>query len=80
MTKVDALKALREARYAAQQAQATATVPSAPAKRAPSKAATAATPAPAPVSAATNLCGHRGMGNKSCQRDAGHAEKSHRYK
>jgi hypothetical protein len=29
---------------------------------------------------AENQCGHRNMGNKSCQRSAGHAEKSHRYK
>jgi hypothetical protein len=26
------------------------------------------------------LCGHRNIGNKSCQRPAGHAEKNHRYK
>lgn len=26
------------------------------------------------------LCGHRNIGNKSCQRPTGHSEKSHRYK
>lgn len=59
MTKVDALKALREAR------------------------AGSVAPAPADADgagASPSLCGHRGMGNKSCQRAAGHAEKSHRYK
>jgi hypothetical protein len=29
---------------------------------------------------ARGLCGHRNIGNKSCQRPAGHAEKNHRYK
>lgn len=26
-----------------------------------------------------DLCGHRNIGNKSCTRPAGHAEKNHRY-
>jgi hypothetical protein len=76
MSKVGDLQALREARYAAHQAQ---TVPgTAAVKRA---APTPAQP-PAPVVAieSEDLCGHRGMGNKSCQRSAGHAEKSHRYR
>ncbi len=30
--------------------------------------------------AQTPLCGHRNIGNKSCRRPAGHAEKNHRYK
>ena len=25
------------------------------------------------------LCGHRNMGGRSCTRELGHAEKSHRY-
>jgi hypothetical protein len=37
--------------------------------------AAAATPDPA-----GELCGHRNMGGKSCQRPAGHEEKNHRYK
>jgi hypothetical protein len=28
----------------------------------------------------SELCGHRNIGNKSCRRPAGHAERNHRYK
>jgi hypothetical protein len=45
--------------------------------------APAATISPAPSAdpdAETQLCGHRNIGNKSCRRPAGHAEKNHRYK
>ena len=122
MSKVDALKALREARYAALEAQASAqrqgaavraatpgttpssaaapaaptrvtpaavaattTAPAAPAKptarkRAPSAQRAAVDPAATAGVESTTLCGHRSMGNKSCARPAGHAEKSHRYK
>ena len=38
-------------------------------------------PAPDPdPDAEAQLCGHRNIGNKSCRRPAGHAEKNHRYK
>jgi hypothetical protein len=29
--------------------------------------------------APTGLCGHRSMNGRSCTRDAGHAQKNHRY-
>ena len=124
MSKVDPLKALREARYAALEAQASAQRQGAAARAATSKiepvsedapasttsvtteaaaATTTAPPATAKPTArkrapgaqrgavdtppaatarveSTTLCGHRNMGNKSCARPAGHAEKSHRYK
>ena len=56
MSKVDALRALREARFAetAQSKKIDETAESA-------------------------LCGHRNMGGRSCTRELGHAEKSHRY-
>ncbi len=54
MSKVDALRAMREARYAENAA----------------KIDESAEPA---------LCGHRNMGGRSCTRELGHAEKSHRY-
>jgi hypothetical protein len=84
VSKVDALRALREARYAA------ASRPSAPkAAAAPVAAAKAAAPvkkAPAKKAAAVveaepsgELCGHRSMNGRSCTRDSGHAEKNHRY-
>ena len=38
----------------------------------------AASPA-APAEPATERCGHRSMNGRSCTRDAGHSETSHRY-
>lgn len=78
MSKMDELRALREARYAAR-AAGPATTRSAPA-RVPSKPATRAT---APTADAgvygEALCGHRSMNGRTCTRESGHAAKSHRY-
>ena len=71
MSKVDAQRAMREARYAAMQAQA----------RTP-RAASAHPPTQAPAQASTEvaeLCGHQGSAGKPCVRPARHPEKSHRY-
>jgi hypothetical protein len=78
MSKVDAMRALREARRAAatKAVPAAAPRPSTQARPAPRKAAAA------PVEAATGLCGHRNMGGKSCTREADHVQngtKNHRY-
>lgn len=93
MSKMDALRAMREARYA--EAQARAGKPATPratsskkaepvkkaaAKRPAKKAASA--PAAAATDAATTteeLCGHRNMSGRTCTREKGHAAKSHRY-
>ena len=81
MSKVDALRALREARYAAQAASSrTSPAPSKAASTTPSKRPTtppAGQTAPAP--AAVLACGHRNISGRSCTRPAGHAEKNHRY-
>jgi hypothetical protein len=94
MSKMDNLRAMREARYEADRARAKAAgTPSAtgPATPPASKTSgrTAATPrsaAPAPRAAAAGgatapdeLCGHRNMGGRTCTREQGHAAKSHRY-
>ncbi len=43
--------------------------------------AEAASPLPSgSPNAEVTFCGHRSIGNKSCRRPAGHAEKNHRYK
>ena len=60
MSKMDALRAMREARY--EQA----------AKPAKAKA-------PAAAVATDGVCGHKAIGGRTCTRDAGHSEKSHRY-
>lgn len=87
MSKMDNLRAMREARYAAAQ-RAAGTVK--PAKRtAPNKpkaATKAAAPAPqktaeapTPSAGEDELCGHRNISGRTCKREKGHAAKSHRY-
>jgi hypothetical protein len=85
MSKMDNLRAMREAKYAAAQKQAAA----APAKRtaarapvAPPAAAPTRPVEPAGVAEAADteeLCGHRNMSGRTCTRERGHAAKSHRY-
>ena len=85
MSKMDNLRAMREARYA--QAAARAAKPTQAARTA--KPPTAPAPAAArPPTAAPEapegreteaLCGHRNMSGRTCTRDQGHAAKSHRY-
>jgi hypothetical protein len=82
MSKMDGLRAMREARYA--QAAAGAAKPATRPKPAAAKAAAVPVPAdattdPTPESATDSLCGHKGMGGKPCTREQGHAAKSHRY-
>ena len=87
MSKMDGLRAMREARYeqAKKRSGTPATAPRTPtAPVAPKPAATrAAVPDPeaetgaAPAGEA--LCGHRNMSGRTCTREQGHAAKSHRY-
>ena len=87
MSKVDALRAMREAKYARAGAPPLppgAAAPTSPRQvtRAPartrSEAAGPSSDTGRGVEAGT-LCGHRNMGGKSCSRPAGHSEKNHRY-
>jgi hypothetical protein len=88
MSKMDNLRAMREAKYAEAQKRAS----SAPAR--PKAAAPVAPPAPSAKKAATTaaapevetgqpateeLCGHRNMSGRTCTRERGHSAKSHRY-
>jgi hypothetical protein len=86
MSKMDNLRAMREARYeAAQKRPKTATRPSsatpAPAPAPAPRTAKAAKAAPAlsEPAAVEALCGHRNMSGRTCTREHGHAAKSHRY-
>jgi len=80
MSKMDDMRAMREARY-----ERTAAAPpvraGGPARKvAPAVAPAAARrPAPAPALTEDRLCGHSSIGGSTCTRDAGHAAKSHRY-
>jgi hypothetical protein len=73
MSKMDALRAMREARYAEMTSRA-----GAPAKARP-RAVRAEPVAPAADAATDGLCGHRNMSGRTCTREQGHAAKSHRY-
>jgi hypothetical protein len=81
MSKMDNLRAMREARF--EQAAARAAKPttrSAPARRTSAGPATTAASVPSePPEPEAALCGHRAISGRTCTREAGHAAKSHRY-
>jgi hypothetical protein len=87
MSKMDNLRAMREAKYAAAQkrsadAPARPKAPVAPPAEAAKKTPAATQPAPTAAdvpATAEALCGHRNMSGRTCTREAGHAAKSHRY-
>jgi hypothetical protein len=88
MSKVDAQRAMREAKYARnrasgptrREAAAAGETPVVPAARTPSpKPAPAAKAATAAAAPEGERCGHKSMNGRECTREAGHPEKSHRY-
>lgn len=83
MSKMDNLRAMREARYAEAQKR-TASAPVRPkAAKAPVAPVAPAAPKQAEVradeAATDDLCGHRNMSGRTCTREKGHEQKSHRY-
>lgn len=79
MSKTDDLRAMREARYLANQARGGAPkpAPKPPSSKSPRPATTEPTTDPRP--AGERLCGHRAISGRTCTRELGHAAKSHRY-
>ena len=76
MSKLDAQRAMREAKFA--RSQERPGTPAAPINR--PAVAPPVRVADAPAEAATQgLCGHRSMNGRTCTREHGHAAKSHRY-
>jgi hypothetical protein len=78
MSKMDDLRAMREARY--ERAAARAPKPGAsrtPIRRPAPEPAVARPVEPEPPDA--RLCGHRAISGKTCTRELGHSAKSHRY-
>lgn len=72
MSKMDNLRAMREARFERSLGQAAGTTPSPPRAK--------GSPAPVePTEPASGLCGHRAISGRTCTRERGHAAKSHRY-
>jgi hypothetical protein len=82
MSKMDNLRAMREARY--EQAAARATKPR-PAPKTPERSARPPTEVQPPAAGAASeppgdeACGHRAISGRTCTREKGHAAKSHRY-
>ncbi len=88
MSKMDNLRAMREAKYADAQKRAAsgpatpaaARAPVAPAARSSAKVAGDALGGAAAAAGDTDeLCGHRNMSGRTCTRERGHSAKSHRY-
>lgn len=80
MSKMDGLRALREARY--EQRAAGAKKPPTTARTTRQQASTSAEvkqPAATSVVPEALLCGHRSINGRTCTREQGHAAKSHRY-
>jgi hypothetical protein len=84
MSKLDAQRAMREAKFARNSASA-ASRREAAAGGVPPLAAPTPAPSPKPGKAAVaapreaERCGHKSMNGRACTREAGHSEKSHRY-
>ena len=79
MSKMDGLRAMREARYAERAARAAAPAPPPRTAKPASRPAEAEKPPAEAVAAEPVPCGHRNMGGRTCTREQGHAAKSHRY-
>jgi hypothetical protein len=88
MSKMDGLRAMREARYADAQARsgrpgvpkASAPQPRRAAADRPSEVASEEPESGPEIEAETEaLCGHRAISGRTCTRETGHAAKSHRY-
>ncbi len=73
MSKMDELRAMREAKYA--RAQSAGKTPA----RRPAPVAPPQPAAPSAAADADGLCGHRSINGRACTREAGHAAKNHRY-
>ena len=77
MSKMDDLRAMREARY--EEGAARAARPQAAPRRAERPAPTRDAAQPPEADPELQLCGHRAISGRTCTREHGHAAKSHRY-
>lgn len=80
MSKLDDMRAMREARYeqAAGRAARPGAAPKPTARRTPNPVEAPA-PSVADTSVTDQACGHRSMNGRTCTREQGHAARSHRY-
>ena len=78
MSKMDDMRAMREARY--EQTVARAAQPGHAPKATPHRRPVEVQPVPdTPDRVTAQACGHRSMNGRTCTREQGHAAKSHRY-
>ena len=76
MSKYEAQRAMKEAKYERYLERAKG---AAPTTRTSTTPAAVAPDVPKQPASATDTCGHKSMNGRTCTREAGHAEKSHRY-
>ena len=81
MSKLDAQRALKLAKYERDQERARARQGAAPqvSVAPPPVAPPASKPAAKAAPSSTETCGHKSMNGRACTREPGHSEKSHRY-
>ncbi len=79
MSKMDGLRAMREARYAQAQARGGTSATKPTVVRKVAEGSTPKSPPAPPETGAESLCGHRAISGRTCTREQGHAAKSHRY-
>lgn len=79
MSKLDAMRAMREANYEKRMTRAAAAEVRPPTKATPRPVKGAAAPTTSAAEPDRQLCGHRSMNGRTCTREHGHAAKSHRY-
>jgi hypothetical protein len=78
MSKMDNLRAMREARFEKASGQTAKKPPARP--RVSPAAEPKAAPTTAPDEASDSaLCGHKNISGRTCTREKGHTAKSHRY-
>jgi hypothetical protein len=79
MSKMDDMRAMREARYEQRSARTSKPVAAPPKPELPA-AMRVETPDPSAGELDTeSLCGHRAISGRTCTRERGHSAKSHRY-
>ncbi len=79
MSKMDGLRAMREARYAQAQARGGTSATKPTVARKVAEGSVPKSPTTPPETGPESLCGHRAISGRTCTRERGHAAKSHRY-
>jgi hypothetical protein len=79
MSKMDGLRAMREARFDKMSARAAKPVAASTTPKAPAARPVEVAKAVGDDVAGSELCGHRAISGRTCTRERAHSAKSHRY-